>query len=192
MAYHVCKYYDMCIFRFDTLKYFDFFFAESIIPIVTFYLIPFAIEYEWVHWMLLLFFGLLIALLQHWFEETLLSQAIIIGICAFILAVYWILWGMPKYKWYYLTPGINLMGLSIAFFVFQNYYTPWYDAIHGLWHISAALGACFVLQSREDAHPLQNAAYKVESLIPAYVKRKRELDSSLPLPHPRREAAWWV
>lgn len=162
MAYHICKYYDQCIFRFDVLKYFDFFFAESIIPLLTFSLIDYAVEYEWLHWLMLLTAGLFIALLQHWFEGTLLIQAIIVVTCFVILIVYWIVWGIPRYKWYYLTPGITLLCLSITFFVFQSVYTPDYDVIHGMWHITAAFGACFVLMSREKAHPLQNAAFKIK------------------------------
>jgi hypothetical protein len=162
LTYHLCKYYDYCIFRIDILRFFDFFFAEAIIPYLTFSLIEFSIEYEWLHWLMLLTAGLFIALLQHWFEGTLLIQAIIVVTCVSILAIYWIVWGIPRYKWYYLTPGITLLCLSITFFVFQAVYTPYYDVIHGMWHITAALGASFVLMSRKKAHPLQNAAFKIK------------------------------
>ena len=163
MFYHICDYFGVCIFNFQALHYFDFFFAQWIIPRMGFYLIVFTVYYEWVEWMMLLFAALAIALLEVWFPGTLVVQAGIAAATMLIVVFYWVFWEFPEYYWSNLLIGVSLLMLSISFYVFQTLYSPYYDVIHGFWHISASLGAHFVIVSRPPAGKYENAANRINN-----------------------------
>lgn len=174
MFYHLCDYYNICIFGFTDLHYFDFFFAEFIIPLNIFYLIDFSYKWKWLEWVMLFVAALAIALLKVWFPSTLLVQAAISITCVVILVLSWIFWGFPKYKWNHLTLGIALLSLSIILYVYQNLYSPMYDIIHGLWHIAAAFGSHYIIISKEPAGDYENAASRISSYGSPLLFRRSE------------------
>jgi Protein of unknown function (DUF3522) len=162
--YHMCDDYDICIVSFSTLQHFDFFYAQSFIVLNALYLIHFPVRYEWVEWTLILWSLFTIAWLQALFPNGTLAVQAGIAVVAFTLIIlYWLIWGMPKYRWDKLTIGLSLLCMAVIFYVFQNIYSPGYDWIHGLWHIAAALGTDFILQTREPTLQWQNAATRIEA-----------------------------
>lgn len=160
--YHLCDDYDFCVGSFNALHHFDFFYAQSFIVLNAFYLIPFNPRYEWIEWILIFFSLFAIAWLQVLFPGTLMVQAGIALFSFFMVFMYWIIYGVPKYRWDKLATGLSLLSMAVIFYVFQNLYSPWYDWIHGLWHIAAAFGTDYILQCRQPALQWQNAANRIE------------------------------
>lgn len=162
--YHTCDDYGVCAGSFSTLQHFDFFYAQSFIVLNTLYFIHFSPLYEWLEWTLILWALFTIAWLQALFPGgSILIQAGIAIVSVGVILLYWLIWGMPKYRWDKLTTGLALLCMAVIFYVFQNVYSPGYDWIHGLWHIAAALGTDFILQTRAPALEWQNAAVKIAS-----------------------------
>lgn len=160
--YHLCDDYAICAGPFSALHHFDFFYAQSFIVINTYYLIHFSARYEWVEWIMIFISFFAIAWLQVLFPGSLPIQAGIAVSAFFILVMYWLIWGMPRYRWDKFTIGLGLLSMAVIFYVFQNLYSPWYDWIHGLWHIAAALGTDYIIQTRQPALSWQNAANRIE------------------------------
>jgi hypothetical protein len=159
--YHLCDYSGNCLFPFQTLHYFDFSLAQLLIVLSVLYLIDFDDDHLWLEWVMIFISGCIIVILQVSFSGELAVQAGVVGVCALIVVVYWLVWGVPKYRWEYFAAGITLVSASSMFYAFQGVNPGGYWAIHSLWHIAGAMGIAFLFFIRDPKQIRQNAAAKI-------------------------------
>lgn len=162
--YHLCDYSSTCLFGFQTLHYLDFFFAELLIVSSTLYLIDFG-DQLWVEWLLFFISIVGIVVLQITLPAELYVQAGIVAVMVLIVAVYWFIWGVPRYRWDYFTLGISLISGSVMLFTIQGIWPEAYWATHSLWHAAGALGMHYLFYIKEPARLIQNAASAIPTPI---------------------------
>lgn len=159
--YHLCDYSGHCLFQFQTLHYFDFFFAELLVVLAGLYLIWFEKDYEWVEWIMIFIYICAIVVLQVVLPGELYVQGGLIGSLIIVLITYWCIFGIPKYDWYYLTIGTIFLSISAILFSYQSASPDGYWAIHSLWHLFGAIGISFIFYTKESAELYRNAANKI-------------------------------
>lgn len=159
--YHLCSYTTYCLFGFQVLHYLDFFNAELQLVLAILYFIDFKRGYEWIEWLMILFFVAVLVILQITLPSELYVQAGLIGFLVIILIGYWFIFGVPKYDWYFVAIGLSLLSISAILFSYQTVYPELYWAIHSLWHMFAGLGLCFIFYIKLPVPLSYNAANKI-------------------------------
>lgn len=159
--YHLCDYSGHCLFQFQTLQYFDFFFAQLLIVLSGLYLIHFKRNYEWIEWIMIFIFMCAIVVLQVVLPGELYVQAGLIAAIVIILITYWYIFGVPRYNLFYLALATMFLSMSAILFSYQTCYPEGYWDIHSLWHILGALGINFMFYTKKPARLYQNAAHKI-------------------------------
>lgn len=159
--YHLCDSFDVCAFDFTSHHHLDFFFAQSLIVLAAFYFIEFGFGWAWLEWVLILVGLLTIAVLQITLPGELYVQAGIAIMSAFIVGVYWCIWGVPKYDMHNMQVGVTLLSLSVILFAVQEKYSPLYWAIHSLWHTCAFIGLDYILRIKHKAYRFESAASRI-------------------------------
>lgn len=152
--YHTCNSYaGACLFDPLTCQRLDFFFAQFVIPLTALYLIIFPPLYRFVERLLLIAFALAIFIIMYFCGLALIVQTILVGVALTMLIIFWIMYAclynrFPPYRVYYLCMGLLLTFLACALFAVQSAYHQTYWAVHGCWHLLAAMGQYYLLQVR--------------------------------------------
>lgn len=167
-AYHLCLGFNVCIFSYDVLKFWDFFFAQSIILLSGLYLVDFPEKYEYIEWILIIIGEGAIIILQLSLPGELYVQAGLVLVIALGVIIYWIIYAatvgrgkLPKYDWTMLSLGVSFMALSVCLFATQQVMPSLYWLTHSLWHISAAVGQYFFCQIKPAARKYASAASRI-------------------------------
>lgn len=166
--FHLCLAFNVCIFSFPVLKFWDYFFATNIVLNAGLYLVHFTESTYYIEWILLIIGGGTIIILQLALPSALYVQAAIVLAVAVGVVIYWVVYAntvgkgkLPPYDWYMLSIGLSLMALSVCLFVVQEVLPSTYWLTHSLWHIAAALGNYYFVYIKRPPNKYVNAASKV-------------------------------
>lgn len=148
--YHMCRAFNLCVFRYTTHRDLDFFFAQFLIIISIMYFIRFSVKYPWVKPGLIMFGAIIIVVLQTLFyDEGLVVQALIVVLSFICLVFYWVfIPKFPQYNMSYLIMGLTLTGIATMLYSYQSMTISFYGSrayIHGTWHMTAAFGQFFLI-----------------------------------------------
>lgn len=158
--YHVCKSSPPnCVFPAPIARKMDFFFAQTLIVVTALYLIYFPARFAFIErWAILLaMFALFVT--EVFLNEPFSVQLIVAAVSLAVVIIYWCLYArfeyivtgharIPYYDWSSLCMGIALTALACTLFATQSNWFGGYPYVHSIWHVAAALGQFFVLNSR--------------------------------------------
>lgn len=167
-SYHVCKSFpDACLFEYQRHLKLDFVLAFVALPLLAFNFIYWPKGYRFWSWWCYLLSFFLVAILVTCIESSFMTQAIIAGLSAIVVFVYWTIFyvrhhRLPNYNWGQLTLGLGLSLLGVSLFQDQNFWPQGYWANHSMWHILVAMGAFFFIGAKKPAPHWLNLAQEME------------------------------
>ena len=152
-AYHLCGSFGVCLFRYQTHFYADFFMAQYLIVLMALHMIFFPKRAAWMKMGLSVLGAVGIAVSLIIAPPSITIQAIIVGISFGCVIVYWVIqasvvddWTkLPRYEWVYLGFAVAMFCSSLSLFLTQNKWMQAYWALHSLWHTASAFGLFFFI-----------------------------------------------
>lgn len=150
-SYHVCKAYPgACLFDYLMHKDFDYIVAILFLPLDALYFVHFDQKNSYLEWWAVFLSIVTVGLVTVGFTDGFVAHAILAGIVAGGVILYWIVFYVkhgkfPKYDWLQLTLAIALSLFGVALFVLQDDNPDGYWYIHTMWHITVGLGRFFLI-----------------------------------------------
>lgn len=166
--HHACLGGINCVFPPTIARKTDFFFAQLLVPMTALYLIQEPLKYAKVKRYVIWLFMVTLFSVEVFTDEPFLIQLIVVCASLVMLCAYWIIYALhasrccsdskpkrscrfPPYDWYNLSMGFWLSILAVSLFGTQGHWPGGYDWIHSVWHILAAEGQDYFVQSRTPA-----------------------------------------
>lgn len=156
----------------DKLHGLDFFFAQMHLVLAGLYFIYFGKTTYWIEWLLIIFFGFAVAVLQLFTEGELVVQIAVGGVVLGIVGIYWIVYlcttgngRLPPYRWDYLLLGLVFLSSAVVLYTAPGVWPRGYDWMHGLWHCAGGIGLAFIWLIKDAAPKYANAAAKIGNKV---------------------------
>lgn len=164
--YHACNTWaGHCVLDARTHCKLDFFFAQLLIPVTALYIIKFKGAWCFLERVLIMFTALVLFIVESVSDEPFIIQGIIAGASFGAIVVYWIGYAIytkhtegrariPRYDWSAMTKAVVCTTFACILFVTQRQSHTSYQWIHSVWHVLAAFGQYWVLQTRPERGPI--------------------------------------
>lgn len=164
--YHACNSWTgHCTFDANIHRKTDFFFAQLLIPVTALYLIKFKGVWCFVERVLIMLAAATLFVVEVLSNEPFIIQVIIsMGSFALIIG-YWIGYAVymnhkegapriPNYDWEAMVLGVGCTALACTLFATQRMWHAGYPWVHSIWHVLAAFGQYWVLNTRPKRGPI--------------------------------------
>lgn len=180
--YHACNSWPgQCVLSANVLRKMDFFFAQLLIPVTALYIIKFKGVWCFLERVIIMFAAAFLFIVEVVSDEPFIVQ-VVISLASFgLIIVYWVGYAIykgdregkpriPKYDWEAMVYAVACTALACTLFATQRMWHQGYPWVHSIWHILAAFGQYWVLNTRPKRGPIypvldKNIKEKVDTNI---------------------------